>query len=347
MQKYRLNEAADSTLSIGQKVAFLKLAGSYLHPVTNVETRETHMSWVFLANGFVYKLKKPVKNNFVDFRYLESRYLNCKEELRLNKRLAPDVYLGLVPLICDKSGQLSFNGKGEIVDWLVKMKRLPEENMLDNAIRNNTVSQTLLKKAASLLSEFYKISPSIIIEPQVYVERQKGEISGIYRELIKPVYHLPGTQIELLITGLLKYLSNNPNVFYQRINEGRVIEAHGDLRPEHICLAHAPAIIDCLEFNRDLRILDVAEELSFLAMECEMLGDPSAGKIFLESYISLASDQVPDSLIIFYKIKKACLRCYLVIRHILEVAYKDEIKWTTKANQYLELAKVYLSQLPG
>jgi uncharacterized protein len=346
MQKYSLNGPADATMSIERKVDFLKQPGSYIHPVANVITRETHMSWVFLANGFVYKLKKPVKNNFVDFQRLESRYHNCKEELRLNKRLAPDIYLGLVPLTCDKSGHLSFNKEGEIVDWLVKMKRLPEENMLDNAIRNRTVSQIQLKQAAGLLSEFYKKSPSVIIEPRVYVEKQKGEISGIYRELIKPVYNLPGKQIELLTTGLLKYLSNNSGIFYKRISEGRIIEAHGDLRPEHICLAHEPAIIDCLEFNHDLRILDVAEELSFLSMECEMLGDPSAGKIFLETYISLASDQIPGSLIIFYKIKKACLRCYLVIRHILEIAYKDDTKWITKANHYLELAKLYLKQLP-
>ncbi|OQP63836.1 hypothetical protein A3860_23140 [Niastella vici] len=335
----------ETRISAGEKVAFLKQPGAYPFEVSQVEAKETHMSWVFLADGFAYKLKKPVKYRFLDFSILEARFRDCRDEVRLNRRLAKNIYLGIIPLTVDEKGTMTLEGKGTIIDWLVKMKRLPEENMLDYVIRHHIVNKTMVQPAAILLTEFYKGAQSADTKPGLYREKLKGEVHAVYRELVNPMFQLPIAMIELLTAGLLHFLNDHASMFDKRVTDGKIIEAHGDLRPEHICIAQEPAIIDCLEFNRDLRILDTAEELSFLAMECDILGNFLVGDLFLDTYASFTSDHIPSSLILFYKIKRACLRTFLVIRHILEPMYKEDPKWLAKANGYLQLAAQYHKKL--
>lgn len=335
----------NSMMSVEEKVAFLKKPGSYPFYASQVETKETHMSWVFLVNGFAYKLKKPVKYRFLDFSMPDARFRNCREEVRLNKRLAKNIYLHIVPLTVDEKGAMALQGKGTIIDWLVHMKRIPQEHMLDYAIKNNAIDEDQVRQAAILLTEFYVHSSPVITDSHVYWKKLKGEVQAIYRELINSKYQLPVALIELYTSALLRFLNERAPLFDNRVKERRVIEAHGDLRPEHICLRPEPAIIDCLEFNRDLRILDTAEELSFLAMECESFGDKTVGKLFFKTYASLTNDPIPEPLIYFYMLKKACLRAFLVIRHVTEPEYKNDPQWVEKADAYLQLCNQYYKKL--
>lgn len=345
MAKITETPPGNTMLSIEEKVAFLKQPGSYPFYANQVETKETHMSWVFLVDGFAYKLKKPVKYRFLDFSLLEARFRNCREEVRLNKRLAKDIYLGIVPLTSDEKGAMALQGKGAVTDWLVLMKRIPEENMLDYAIRHHAIDKVLTRQVAVLLTQFYISSCPAVTDAPVYWKQLKGEVQAIYRELVNSTYQLPVGLIELYTAGLLRFLNERAPLFDKRVKDGKIIEAHGDLRPEHICLRPEPAIIDCLEFNRDLRILDTAEELSFLAMECELSGDTTVGKLFFDTYASLTNDPVPESLIYFYMLKKACLRAFLVVRHITEPEYKHDPKWIERARAYLQLAEQYYKQM--
>lgn len=345
MTKNTEQPVVNTILSIDEKVAFLKQPGSYPFHVTQVQTKETHMSWVFLVNDFAYKLKKPVKYRLLDFSLLESRFRNCREEVRLNRRLAKDIYLGVVPLAVDKRGYIALHGEGTITDWLVHMKRIPEENMLDYAIQHNSINNTLVQQTALLLSEFYKSSPPVVNDTVQYRKKIKREVQSLYRELIEPAYRLPVALIEKYIAGLLHFLNEQAALFDQRVTGEKIIEAHGDLRPEHVCLSPRPAIIDCLEFNRELRILDTAEELSFFAMECDVMGNKTVGEIFFDTYSSATSDRIPKRLIYFYKLKKACLRAFLVIRHITEDAYRHDVKWQIKATAYLQAAEEYYKQI--
>lgn len=340
-----MKESLSHTICIEEKVRFLKRPEVYPDVTYKVEVKETHMSWVFLTDGFVYKLKKPVAYQFLDFRSLESRFKNCREELQLNKRLAKDIYLELVPLSVGENGKMSIMKKGHIIDWLVKMIRIPEENMLDYAIKNNSVNPHQLKQVAALLIGFYKDSTGIVLSAERHCHKLKDEIKGTYQELCKPEYKLSLAEHKKFEDTLLQYLADHPDIFKKRLREGRVIEAHGDLRPEHVCLAPDPAIIDCLEFNKNLRIMDTAEELSFLAIECEVLGDDFPGKLFFDYYTKATGDGIPASLILFYKLKKAWLRVFLVVRHIGEQAYKNDPKWIHKTNAYLQLARQYQQHL--
>lgn len=335
----------NNDISVEEKVAFLKRSDIYPGDPSGVEVKETHMSWVFLLDDFVYKLKKPVAYQFLDFRTLASRFKDCQDEVKLNRRLAKEIYLGLVPLTVDEKGTMALKENGRIIDWLVKMKRIPEENLLDYGIRHRTINEIQLRRVARLLTEFYKASPGIEITSEDYRRKLKEDIERTHIELNKPEYDLPVKLLEKLQKSLLQYLENHPSTFDRRVEAGKIIEAHGDLRPEHICMAPTPAIIDCLEFNRELRIFDTAEELSFIAMECEILGNKFPGVVFFETYIRLTGDHLPESLIRFYKLKRACLRAFLVVRHIEEPAYKNDPKWLKKTDAYLQLAKQYEQKL--
>jgi aminoglycoside phosphotransferase family enzyme len=340
----RESVTADKTTT-GQKVAFLEQRGSYPHCVKDAKKKETHMSWVFLAGDYVYKLKKPVKYRLFDHRSIESRHHNSLEEVRINLPLAKSIYLGVVPLVINEAGNMELDAKGEPVDWLVKMKRIPEENMLDYAIQHRRVNEAHLQKAALLLTKFYKAAPPIPMTAAEYIKKLESEIKFNYDQLAAPLFGLPVDLLKELTAGQTAFLAAHQSAFEKRIENGKIVDAHGDLRPEHIGLSDQPVIIDRLEFSRFLRIMDIAEELSFLCMECEMLGNARAGDLFMDIYQQSTNDTIPRALILFYKIKRALLRAYLVARHIEETSYKDDPKWILKADAYLQLAENYHQQL--
>ncbi len=332
-------------VDIEQKVTFLKERNSYAECPGLVEVRETHMSFVFLTEDYVYKLKKPVKIDFLDFRTLESRKRNCEEELRLNKRLADDVYLGLIPLKFNVEGKLHLGGDGQTIDWLVKMKRLKDEEMLDYVIGTGAVKMEQVKKAAGKLANFYKQSPPVTMLPNQYIKRLEERIKTNHKTLQDPDFKLPEPLLKKITSGQISFLRSHTTLFEKRLQDGRIIEAHGDLKPEHISLRNPPLIIDCLEFNQDLRIMDTAEELAFLAVECELLGNEEIGTVFFQEYERVTKDDIPIQLKFFYKSKQAVLRTRFAIWHIKEKRYRGNLKWTRRAENFLMLAEKYAAFL--
>jgi aminoglycoside phosphotransferase family enzyme len=335
-------EDAVASPGIAAKVAFLSCPESYPTPPPRVEVVETHMSWVFLTDRHAYKLKKPIHSDCLDFRTLDARRQNCEAEVRLNRRLAANVYEGLVPLRLDPQGQLQLAGTGETVDWLVKMRRLPAARMLDCVIVQGTVHATDVRKVGSLLARCYLQTPSVAMAPATYRRRLADNVQANRRELMKPVYGLSTALVEAVLLAQLAFLEQEPTLFDRRVHAGWILEAHGDLRPEHICLEDEPVIIDCLEFNRELRILDTLSELAFLALECERLGAPAVGARILEVYRTATGDTPPARLLTFYKSYHAALRAKIAIWHLRDPEVRHPATWTDKAQQYLRLA----AQLP-
>lgn len=332
-------------VSTSRKVNFLKERSNYEENTENFQTRETHMSYLFLTGRYVYKMKKPVKYDSADFRTIESRHFNCMEELRLNKRLAAEIYLEVLPLNLTIEGDLKFGGTGTAVDYLVKMKRLDEKQMLDYALKNNTLDERVLNKAITKLAEFYKKSPAAEETPQKYLENIEEKVTANQKELLDPEFDLPQDQLEQIFSLQCGYLKEEPDILKARVLKGKIIEAHGDLKPEHVCLREEPLIIDCLEFNRELRILDTAEELAFLAIECELLGYEKLGDVFFQIYREVTEDKVEHSLINFYKSIQASQRTRFAIWHIKEERYKMDPKWKKRAQNFLDLAQKYAERL--
>ncbi|MGI9228034.1 MAG: hypothetical protein ACR2PU_04500 [Gammaproteobacteria bacterium] len=333
------------SISLEDKITFLKFPQTYIEKPNKVEVIETHMSWVFLTQDFVYKLKKPVRSDSLDYSTVLKRKKNCHTEILLNKRLAPDIYLGITPITVDKIGKLTLEGKGKVVDWLVKMRRLPRQYMLDYAIQNQTVKNIDIINFTKVLSKFYIETNQIRMTSADYCSRFEKGILKNCEEISSPQYQLSKNLINSISTNQLDFLMKNNECLAQRAIDNKIVDAHGDLRPEHICLLKEPVIIDCLEFSRELRILDPVDELSFLALECERLGSSFVGKRVLEIYSNTTNDFPPVKLIHFYKSYRACVRAKLAIWHLKDSQVLDRAKWVDRANEYLNLATKYAHKL--
>jgi aminoglycoside phosphotransferase family enzyme len=335
----------DDTDSLKEKVKFLSQPLSY-QGATKVEVLETHMSWVFLTDRYVYKLKKPVTYPFLDFSTLPARHKFCMEEVRVNQPLGGDTYLGVVPLKSFR-GLMQLEGMGEPIDWLVKMRRLPMEWMLHTAIMDRTVRNEWVLQAAEKLVDFYVASVPVRLDAEHFRRKNVMDIELDSGELLDSRFKLKDPLVVAVTTDLLHFLIKHAELFDQRIADGKVIDAHGDLRPEHICLGPHPVIIDRIEFNKDLRVMDIAEELSALALECDILGSPGTGQLFYNVYRWRSQDKIPDMLIQFYKAKRAFLRARLSIWHLLEEKYlAEETKWRSRCEAYLKAADAYCEHLP-
>jgi len=339
----------NNTISIKDKVAFLRQKNIYPDKPHNVAIKETHMSYVFLTNNYVYKLKKPVKYAFLDFSTLEARFESVKREISLNQRLAGNTYIGIMNLSLDEKNNLHLNQnsqkKGSIVDYIIKMRRLPDIKMLENKIKNKTLKKEDIIKVAMKLSHFYGSAKIIEINWAEYLKKFQNEIQKSCNELNKEQYKLSNDRNNKITQQLLCFAKNNKDIFLRRIQNQKIIEGHGDLRPEHIFLMKTPIIIDCLEFNKELRTLDIADELSYFCMECDILGANWVTHLIFDEYTKKSGDEIPKELIAFYKSYRALLRARLSIQHLLEPQYQRDGKWKKQCEKYLEYAVSYCENL--
>lgn len=332
-------------VTINDKVAFLASAAAYPAESAKVEVVETHLSWVFLTEHYAYKLKKPIRVWNIDYRTIEARHRNCIREVCLNQRLAPAVYLSVVGLTVDEDGVFHLGGSGHTVDWLVKMRRLPGDRTLERRIVTGTLRQEDIDAIAHRLSRFYRDAPRLPVSTACYWESLKTQIAETRQQLQQPIYALDREVVEQIGATLLGFLDRARDLFAERVQSGHIVEGHGDLRPEHIYLCDEPIIVDCLEFDRKLRILDPASELAFLAMECERLGAPDAGERLFFVYCNETSDDPSQSLIAFHKGMHAYIRARIAISHLDDRDVRQPEKWRNRTERYLGLARNYIRGL--
>jgi aminoglycoside phosphotransferase family enzyme len=302
------------------------------------------MSWVFLAGDKVYKLKKPVRFPYLDFSTLARRETACRAELSLNRRLAPDVYLGVVPLTEAASG-LAIGGTGSVVDWLVVMRRLDERDTLEHAIEERRIATWQLDRLVSTLVQFYRHAAPSLRAPTVCLNDWQLSLSFNRRVLRDTHLGLPVGQVRRIDRIQHLFLERHHDLLSQRLHGRHIVDGHGDLRPEHIFLGDAVRIIDCLEFNPRLRAVDPFDEIAFLSLECERLGAPWAGQ-----YIKLRaerglSDGLSEELFLFYRCHRATLRARLAIAHLLEPNPRTPEKWPRLARRYLSIAATDATKL--
>ena len=326
------------------KVAFLSQARHYPAPTSAVRVVETHMSWVFLTDAHAWKLKKPLRVDHNDLSSVEARERHCRMEVRLNRRFSDDVYFDPVPLVLQPSGQLSLAGGGAPVDWLVKMRRLPGALMMDEMIRRRTLHPRDIRIAVEMLARFYVMCAPEPIAPPEWRAGLASRVAQNVRELAGYAPHVPPSLVKELGERQLAFLEREAAMLDARVEDGRIVEGHGDLRPEHICLEAQPRIIDCLEFSRPLRIVDAAEELGFLALECERLGAAAARGEILATYARVSGDRADDRLVHFYQGAHACVRARLALAHLRDAEPREPARWPPAAREYLRLAGEHLAQ---
>lgn len=330
---------AQREVSLRDKVAFLSRPEAYPGGGEAVEVKETHMAVVFLVGDRVYKLKKPVEYAHRDCRRLAAREFLCREEVRLNRRLAPGVYLGVEPLGRDAGGRLALSVREAIVDWLVVMRRLPERLMLDVALAAGEVSPARIDAVAERLGAFYR---GLVPEPlsaDAYVAHFVREQARNRTVLADARFPRPRERALPVLERLDRLLDETPEMLGLRARDGRIREGHGDLRPEHLCLSDPPVVIDCLEFHRALRLVDPFDELCLLALECQRWGAAWIGERLLR-HLGRALEEVPaPRLLAFYRAYRACLRARLALSHLLEAHPRDPGAWEPLALAYLALAE--------
>lgn len=324
-------------------VRWLARPDAYVHRPERVEQIETHISHLFLAGSYVYKLKKPVRYDFLDFTTVQSREHACREEVRLNRRLAPDTYLGVLPVIRGGGGVYQLDGSGKVVDWLVEMRRLPTELTLDALHRRGKLLSTHIDRLSDVLVRFYRSLQPLPLAPQEYCERYLSHVRGNLRELVAVRHHLPRGIVERVHGFQLQLLRLHPEIFEERVRAGRIVDGHGDLRPEHICFCDPIAIFDCIEFSSDFRRIDVADELAFLAAECDFLGADWVGPQLLAAYQRQSGDQPSTVLLDFYKSYRACVRAKVDALRADQLQGKDQEVAAVEAGRQLALADQYVA----
>ena len=309
-----------------------------------VETRETHMSWVFLTATHAYKLKKPVRFPFLDLSTLAARERHCRRELELNRRLAGWVYLDVLPVV--RTGtRITIGGEGEVLDQVVRMRRLDESRMLDAVLARRRPAMAEIAPAAELLARFLATAPPVPRRIDDHLGVMARELALDLAAFARAEVPLPERTVERVMGRLMRALEPGRRHFAARLAAGRIKDAHGDLRPEHVHLGRPPAIIDCLEFSDELRIRDTADELAFLALECERLGAPATGELFVAIYERIAGDRPGPWLYAFYKGYRAAQRARLAVWHMAEPGSRPVSHWLRRARVYLELADRYTAML--
>lgn len=334
------------TDTLSSATQFLLRPESYPHPVDRVEMVQTHISLVFLAGAFVYKFKKPVNFGFLDFSDLDKRRFCCGQELLLNRRLCPDdVYLGLVCLRRLADGTFSLTNAeegdqgGEIVEYGVQMRRLPEDRMMPHLIRAATLEAHHIDSLVAVLVPFYRQAAgdgaidafgraeAVAVNVLENFEQTRAFIDqgALSREQFESISAYART---VLADGAL---------FDKRIAAGCIRDCHGDLYSANICLAEKPYIYDCIEFNQRFRYCDVASDVAFLAMDLDYHGLEEFSRRFVEGFVAAGGDTGLLEMLPFYK----CYRAYVRGKIGLFTANDQGVAAPLRARQLTDAARYF------
>ncbi len=337
------------TSQLEPKLRFLRSPASYGDPKTPVVCIETHMSWVFLVGDKAFKLKKPVRHGFLDFSTVDARGFYCREEVRLNRRLAPQVYVGVLAL--QRAGDTftllpdqALPAPGRTVDWLVAMRRLPAHDMLDQRIAHANVTTGEIDALVAVLARFYRSAARATLGAPAQHDRFAREQALNRAVLLHAPVPVPGAvhALERLDVALARHA----DLLATRASQGRLVEGHGDLRMEHVCLLQPPVVIDCLEFNTELRQVDPFEEIAFLGLECSMAGAGWIARRLFSGCVEALADRPPPTLMALYTAQRALLRARLAMSHLLDPLPRMPDKWPALAQRYLECAVAALNSDP-
>lgn len=271
---------------------------------------QTHISIVFVADEFVYKVKKPVDFGFLDFSTLKKREYYCNREVELNRRLSKGIYLDVLPVVMDE-GKYTLRGtSGEAVEYAVRMKRIPDEKLMKSLFARDEVTQNHLKKIAEVLAGFHSGAlRTAEIDEFGEPERFKVNTDENFEQVEKYVgITISEEHFQSIRRWTNDFYIANRDLFLERIKAGKIRDCHGDLHMEHICLSEDLPIFDCIEFNDRFRYSDTIADVAFLLMDLEFHGGDRLAKILWENYKALAQDGDVDLLLIFYKVYRAFVR---------------------------------------
>ncbi len=326
----------------------LKKTRAYPHHPKTVRVLQTHISVICIANNLVFKIKKPVDFGFLDFSDLAKRKFYCEEEVRLNTRLCPDTYLGVVP-ITDDGSNIAVQGTGEVVEYAVKMKRLDEYSMMDVKLAGGSVTPEDIGRIAGVLVPFYRDAAS---GPRIDRYGAIPVIGLNCDENFNQTQPYVGRTISAehfeSVRGFVdRAFKNSADLFEQRVRGGFIREGHGDLHSRNICITPTDVYIyDCIEFNERFRMGDVAQDIAFLSMDLDFFRYPALSRRFIDDYTRLSGDTGLAGLIDFYACYHAFARGKVISFELgeQEIDSEEKERAARLARAYFHLAHHYAVQ---
>lgn len=334
--------ATESSARLPALAAAMREPGFYPHRPASVEFKQTHISYLFLAGEYVYKVKKPVRFPFLDYSTLEKRLHFCREEVRLNRRLAPDVYLGVARISRAPDGYRLDDADAKTdmppVEYAVRMVRLPEERLLDRLAASGRVTPEEIRAIARKLVSFHRSAASDRAALYGAPEAIRRQVEENFRETEAFV----GRTVSERMLGRardysLDFLAAHRALFEARVKEGKVREGHGDLRSEHICLVPGLPIFDCVEFSEPFRYGDAASEIAFLAMDLDFLDASDLAEKLAAACAEIGKDNALRQLLPFYR----CYRAYVRGKVESLKAGEPEVPETEQENARLRAERYF------
>ena len=325
---------------------------AYPFKTHTAELVQTHVSWLFLTDTHVFKLKKPVNFGFLDFSTLDLRRFYCLEELRLNRRLCPDMYEQVIALRETDAGA-AFAGDGKVIEYAVMMKRLPADRMLDVLVDSGRISAEEIRAVALAISRFHAEAPT---SPHIAEFGSLEQIQSNWQENFEQTAQFRSSTLPPAVSTAIRsyvetFAGSHRSLFTERVGNGYVRECDGDIHLGNICLLNGTAyIFDCIEFNERFRCSDTAADIAFLLMDLDYHHRPDLADAALTAYISASGDTDCAKLITFYKVYRAFVRGKVESLTILDAGIDPEAKGAAekRAIGYFRLAQGYCmrSRLP-
>lgn len=317
----------------------------FKHSVKKIEFIETHISWVLLTGQYAYKIKKPVDLGFLDFSSLEKRHFYCKEEVRLNRRLAPQLYLDVVA-ICGSAAQPNLEGQGAVIEYAVRMRQFPQSAQLDRLLLNEGLDYRLIDKLASKVADFHMSIKSASTDSTF------GDLEHIRQPILENFQHIrdcvSNSRVESTLDKLERWsqqqLDQISEVIWQRKTKGFIRECHGDMHLRNIAWWENEILIfDCIEFNKNFFWIDVISDIAFLIMDLEDRQQHALANRFLNRYLEITGDYAGVRLLVFYKVYRALVRAKVDAIRTNQEHEGTQVYSETFNNfvEYLQLAEGY------
>ncbi|MCW4021589.1 MAG: hypothetical protein ACOWW1_01640 [archaeon] len=332
-----------------QVVEALKKPETYKQIPEKIERKQTHISYVFLTDDYVYKVKKAVNFGFLDFSTLEKRRQFCEKELVLNQRLCGDMYLEVVSINRSTSGEIRINGEGKTVEYAVKMKKIPEEKIMTHLLEEGKIDEKIMDEMAKIIADFHE---------KAQVSRTDGEFEPLsaietnWRENFDQTQEFIGRSIstqtyQFIQKKVAQFMKKSQGLLAKRVMESKIKNCHGDMHSGNIFVADKIYIFDAIEFNERFSNCDVASEVAFLAMDLDFKKRKDLSEFFIEKYVSYSGDQELLELLNFYKCYRAYVRGKVTSFRLNDPDIKEEEKTATskEASAYFELGLDYAKQL--
>jgi aminoglycoside phosphotransferase family enzyme len=320
---------------------------TYPEPTGKIELIQTHISFVFVTQNYVYKVKKPVNFGFLDFSTLEKRRANCEKELQLNRRLCPEIYLEVVPI--NQSKTLKIKGEGKTVEYALKMKRLPQECIMTQLLQEGKIDKKIIDQIAAIVAKFHsQAQTNSEISEFGSLRTVKTNWDENFTQTVKYINQtVPKADFEFMQTKINSFMDTNKALFESRISDKRIRDCHGDLHSGNIFVTDKICIFDAIEFNDRFRYSDVTADVAFLAMDLDYQKRTDLADYFIAQYIIYSKDTQLKQLLPFYKCYRAYVRGKVVSFRLDDPNIKAEEKAaaTKEASAYFQLAKEYAKSL--